>query len=433
MTTSMTKFMAIVVTAASLLAADAAFAKGKSGGSQSGGNSGNRSFSFKSLSSNHSNLSSSISNSNKSSQFKVNGSFFNNNNHNNVSKKLTFPSNSQFKTNNFVKDNNKFNNLFNNNSNKKVDNFVKDNHKFNTIFNNNNNKFENFVKNNNKAKSLFLDNNKFDNFLKNKKKCDHDGCWKPWFDYHCQDYYRCCYPRYGCIRTVCVDQLIVGQGYEPFHSTYICMPGDSFYTVSLKEYGTSSNSRYIAQFNRLPMNSPLTPGQTLMLPAIASNGSLSMSRSPAADAVYSGQFPTAYMNVGATPTALTTPSQFATPNRFTPPTQFAAPTEFTSTTPATESPAEPPRSKVTVGSTLLVDGQTFGDKAGVARLRVSGLSMPIEVLEWTNGAVKIRLPQVELTSATNADIEVVRADGNVASKTGIELNAATVQVALDKK
>jgi hypothetical protein len=418
----MSKFMAIVVTAASLLAADAAFAKGKSGGSQSGGNSGNRSFSFKSLSSNHSNLSSSISNSNKSSQFKVNGSFFNNNNNNNVSKKLTFPSNSQFKVNNFVKDNNKFNTLFNNNSNKKIDNFVKDN-----------NKFENFVKNNNKVKGLFLDNNKFDNFLKNKKKCDHDGCWKPWFDYHCQDYYRCCYPRYGCIRTVCVDPLIVGQGYEPFHSTYICMPGDSFYTVSLKEYGTSSNSRYIAQFNRLAVNSPLTPGQTLMLPAIASNGSLSMSRSPAADAVYSGQFPTAYMNVGATSQPLTTPSQFATPNRFTPPTQFAAPTEFTSTTPATESPAEPPRSKVTVGSTLLVDGQTFGDKAGVARLRVSGLSMPIEVLEWTNGAVKIRLPQVELTSATNADIELVRADGNVASKTGIELSAATVQVALDKK
>jgi hypothetical protein len=87
--------------------------------------------------------------------------------------------------------------------------------------------------------------------------------------------------------------------------------------------------------------------------------------------------------------------------------------------------AEPPRPKVTVGSTLLVDGQSFGDKAGTARLRVSGLSLPIEVLEWTTGSVKIQLPTVELTSATKADIEVVRADGTLASRTGIELGAAT--------
>ena len=86
---------------------------------------------------------------------------------------------------------------------------------------------------------------------------------------------------------------------------------------------------------------------------------------------------------------------------------------------------------MTVGSTLLVDGQTFGDKPGAARLRVSGLSLPIEVLEWTTSSVKIHLPTVELTSATKADIEVVRADGSLASKTAVELGAAT-EVALTK-
>ena len=35
---------------------------------------------------------------------------------------------------------------------------------------------------------------------------------------------------------------VFGQAFEPFHSTYICLPGDSFYTVSLKEYGTSANA-----------------------------------------------------------------------------------------------------------------------------------------------------------------------------------------------
>ena len=72
-----------------------------------------------------------------------------------------------------------------------------------------------------------------------------------------------------------------GQGYEPFHSSYICQPGDSFYTVSLKEYGTGSVANHIAQFNRLPMNARLVAGQRLMLPSISANGGLSASRAPA--------------------------------------------------------------------------------------------------------------------------------------------------------
>src|SRR5687767_3481993 len=30
-----------------------------------------------------------------------------------------------------------------------------------------------------------------------------------------------------------------GQAYEPFHSTYFVQPGDTFYEIALKEYGTS--------------------------------------------------------------------------------------------------------------------------------------------------------------------------------------------------
>ena len=47
-----------------------------------------------------------------------------------------------------------------------------------------------------------------------------------------------------------------GQAYEPFHSTYICLPGDNFYTVSLKAYSTSANQAYIASFNGLPERGP---------------------------------------------------------------------------------------------------------------------------------------------------------------------------------
>ena len=43
-----------------------------------------------------------------------------------------------------------------------------------------------------------------------------------------------------------------------------------------------------------------------------------------------------------------------------------------------------------------------------ARLQFSGMLLSIEVVEWTPSAVKVRLPQVELTSDAIADIEVLR-------------------------
>jgi hypothetical protein len=202
-----------------------------------------------------------------------------------------------------------------------------------------------------------------------------------------------------------------GQGYEPFHSSYVVLPGDSFYTVSLKEYGTSANARHIARFNNLPQNSALVLGRTLMLPSISPNGTLSMSRAPAAESLQ-GTFNNGVS--GYNPN-FTGPTSGVTNN-------FVA---KTTTTTATTPIVEESRPKVTVGSTLLVDGQSFGDKQGAARLRVSGLSLPIEVLEWNTSSVKIHLPTVELTSATKADIEVLRADGTLASKSAVELGAAT--------
>lgn len=188
------------------------------------------------------------------------------------------------------------------------------------------------------------------------------------------------------------NQNFPGQAYEPFHSTYVVLPGDSFYTVSLKEYATSSNSKYIAQFNNLPQTAALTPGQVLRLPSISATRQLSPSRAPAAESLQntSGQV-----------------------------------TSNSSSTDAASTATETPRPQVNVGSTLLVDGQTFGNKQGAARLRVGGAALKIEVIEWKSNAVKIRLPELALDSTTNADIEVVRADGSLASKTGIELTTPT--------
>ena len=213
----------------------------------------------------------------------------------------------------------------------------------------------------------------------------------------------------GCYNNGYNNGTFPGQGYEPFHSNYVVQPGDSFYTVSLKEYGTSSNARYIAQFNNMPQTQALTLGQTLNLPSISFNGQLSMSHAPVAESLRGTTTPGSVSNFNAV-TSTTTPSTFA---------KTVAQT------------VSAPLPKVTVGSTLLVDGQKFGDKTGSARLRIGGAALKIEVVEWKASAVKIRLPQLDLAGASKADIEVVRADGSLASKTSVELNVAT-EVALAK-
>jgi hypothetical protein len=88
------------------------------------------------------------------------------------------------------------------------------------------------------------------------------------------------------------------------------------------------------------------------------------------------------------------------------------------------------RTRVALGSMLMLNGQAFGDKPGGARLRISGMALPIEVVEWTPSAVKVRLPLVELAGVTPADIEVVRVDGSLASKTPVELTPPAEQLAI---
>ena len=99
--------------------------------------------------------------------------------------------------------------------------------------------------------------------------CNYEPCHKP-----C--HYDCCYHNYCCVTTCC------GMTYEPLHSSCVVLPGDTFYTISLREYGTRINSTYIAMYNHVPLYSALVPGQTLMLPSIGPNKVLFPSNAPAA-------------------------------------------------------------------------------------------------------------------------------------------------------
>jgi hypothetical protein len=105
----------------------------------------------------------------------------------------------------------------------------------------------------------------------------------------------------------------------------------------------------------------------------------------------------------------------------------SATTAIATIRPEKEAPALP---RVAIGSTLSLDGQSLGNERGIVRLRIGGLSLPVNVIEWSASSVKIELPQVELSRPVKADLDVMRADGSVASNSAIELTPATTRLAL---
>jgi hypothetical protein len=92
--------------------------------------------------------------------------------------------------------------------------------------------------------------------------------------------------------------------------------------------------------------------------------------------------------------------------------------------------AERPLATVAIGSVLSLDGQALGSEKGIVRLRINGLALPVEVLEWSADSAKIRLPELDIEGAMKAELEVLRADGSLASTTAIELTSAATRLAL---
>lgn len=73
------------------------------------------------------------------------------------------------------------------------------------------------------------------------------------------------------------------------------------------------------------------------------------------------------------------------------------------------------------GSELTLDGNSLGQAKGTVRLRVVGIGLPVSVLDWSNTKASIRLPKFELARPLKAELEVVRADGVLISKSPIKL------------
>jgi hypothetical protein len=199
---------------------------------------------------------------------------------------------------------------------------------------------------------------------------------------------------------------INGQSYEPLHSNYYVQPGDSFYVIALKEYGTSGPTSYLSQYNRLAPNAVLVPGQMLWLPSISANGTLSESRAPRA------------LPAGAATTPIL--SSVASTAKIT-----LAPVTKIESAATTATVAEPERAKVPTGSTIKLDAQSLGEKPGVVRLKISNVALPVEVIEWSADSTKIRMPKLDVSGNMNAELEVLRADGTVAATNAISLTTSS--------
>ncbi len=247
---------------------------------------------------------------------------------------------------------------------------------------------------------------------------------KPCYDGHCYD-------------TVYVKKVYVEPCYYPLHCFAWVLPGDTWVTISQREYGNPNLFPSIAAFNRMSLGLPLMVGQQIRLPEIHPGGVLKISFAPApaplflpaAQAV--GPIATPALPLGATQGLPTQglPNASSAIGSQTPIGMVGGTAMGGPTTGNTAPIAGMSAPSFAVGSVIALDGQ-FGDAAGSARLKLNGFALKADVVEWSAGSVKIHFPEVELTAAIGGELEVLRADGSLAAKTALQLTPAASKVAL---
>ncbi len=229
---------------------------------------------------------------------------------------------------------------------------------------------------------------------------------------------------------------VYDQCYHPYYRFCYVHPGDTWYTIAKRCYGQTHLWKHIATYNDLGLSSSvLVPGQQLQLPVVNANGTLAASNAPAPTgfAPQSASFGSQGAPIGPQAQAMAPQAAAATQ-----PINPAAASIQPMNTAAPAAPAanirsiseEPKRPIVTIGSMLALDGESLGTEEGTVRLRISGLALPVEVLEWNDSSVKIQLPTLDLSEAISAELEVLRADGRLASNSAIELSPAATRLAL---
>ncbi|HEY7618108.1 MAG TPA: LysM peptidoglycan-binding domain-containing protein, partial [Terriglobales bacterium] len=89
---------------------------------------------------------------------------------------------------------------------------------------------------------------------------------------------------YNSYNTVYVKKVYVQPVYtcyRPLHCFAFVLPGDTWATISQREYGSVNFCPQIASFNRIGLGTQLFVGQQIRLPEIHPNGGLTASNAPA--------------------------------------------------------------------------------------------------------------------------------------------------------
>ena len=77
--------------------------------------------------------------------------------------------------------------------------------------------------------------------------------------------------------------------------------------------------------------------------------------------------------------------------------------------------------QVPVGATITLAGKDLGNKAGQVLVNVNQVVVAAEVVKWEVAAATVSMPQIRLAAATKAQLQVLLADGKVASTVDVEL------------
>ena len=78
---------------------------------------------------------------------------------------------------------------------------------------------------------------------------------------------------------------------------------------------------------------------------------------------------------------------------------------------------------VPAGATIKLDGSNFGAQQGRVSIVMGNLVLPTVVVSWSENAVSLTLPPIEMTAPEAAKFVVRRANGSIANETPFQLSA----------
>ncbi|QDU54075.1 hypothetical protein [Aeoliella mucimassa] len=234
-------------------------------------------------------------------------------------------------------------------------------------------------------------------------------------------------------------KVIVEKPAHPCCHPNYCMtyvhPGDTWATLCERAYGRTDVWNQVVTYNNMQPSAPLTVGQPIQLPTFSANGQVVASSAPMPPMPafmaqpgqpqfqgqpFAGQPQAPAPQFNGQPQA---PQFNGQPQGPIAPQAGPAPS-------MNIRPAQPKLPTFNAGSSLVLDGSSFGSTPGQVQLMVGPMALPVAIAEWNANEVAIQLPELPLTTAADARLIVLDASGKVVNESGIRLAPKTNRLAM---